>query len=269
MSVLDEILSSKAAEIAGLEADRAILEARCAQAPPPRDFAGALRRPDGTVAVIAELKRRSPSKGPLAAGLDAAATASRYAAGGASALSVLTDGPYFDGSLADLADARAACGLPVLRKDFTLDPVQITEARAAGADAVLVITAAVGDDRLLGRLVTTATDLGMGALVEADDAAGVERALAAGARIVGITNRDLRTFGEDLATAERLAAMVPPDVTAVAESAIRSVADAQRMADAGFHAVLVGEALVRAADPEAAVRALAGVRTPSPAPEGR
>jgi indole-3-glycerol phosphate synthase len=260
MSVLDEILVTKRAEVARLAERAAAIEAEAAAAPPSdRDFAAALRRPDGRVAVIAEIKRKSPSKGPLAPDLDAAETATRYAAGGAAALSVLTDGPYFDGSLADLRAARAAVGLPVLRKDFTVDPLQLFEARAAGADAVLLIVAALPDDTLLADLRAQASELGLAALVEADDEAGVERALAAGARIVGVTNRNLRDFGEDLSTGTRLASLIPPDVVAVAESAIRSVADAQAMADAGFSAVLVGEHLVRSPDPEAAVAALAAV----------
>ncbi|HZQ75888.1 MAG TPA: indole-3-glycerol phosphate synthase TrpC [Acidimicrobiia bacterium] len=265
MTVLDEILATKRAEVAGLAGRAAALEAEAAAAgPSDRDFARALRRADGRLAVIAEIKRRSPSKGPLAPGLDAATTAARYAAGGAAALSVLTDGPYFDGSLADLRAARAACGLPVLRKDFTVDPVQLHEARAAGADAVLLIVAALPDDRRLADLCALAGELGLAALVEADDEAGVERALAAGARIVGVTNRNLRDFGEDLSAGVRLAGLIPPGVVAVAESAIRSVDDARAMADAGFSAVLVGEHLVRSSDPGAAVAALAAVPVKQP-----
>jgi indole-3-glycerol phosphate synthase len=261
MSVLEEILVSKRAEVARLAERVAAIEAEAAAAPPSgRDFAAALRRSDGRLAVIAEIKRKSPSKGELAPGLDAATIAARYAAGGAAALSVLTDGPYFDGSLADLRAARAACGLPVLRKDFTIDPLQLHEAKAAGADAILLIVAALPDDALLGDLQALATELGLAALVEADDEAGVARALAAGARIVGVTNRNLRDFGEDLSTGTRLAGLVPPDVVAVAESAIRSADDARAMAEAGFSAVLVGEHLVRSPDPEAAVAALAAVR---------
>ncbi|MGH8994154.1 MAG: indole-3-glycerol phosphate synthase TrpC, partial [Acidimicrobiia bacterium] len=204
------------------------------------------------------------SKGVLAPGLDPVATAGRYAGGGAAALSVLTDGPYFDGSLDDLVAAREAVALPVLRKDFTLDPLQVVEARAAGADAVLLIVAALPDDVLLAELAAAAAELGLAALVEIDDEAGLDRALVAGAGLIGVTNRDLRTFGEDLATAERLAARIPAEVVSVAESAIRTPADATRMAEAGFDAVLVGEALVRAADPEAAVASLASVPIPSP-----
>ena len=162
--------------------------------------------------------------------------------------------------------------MPALRKDFTLHPVQVYEARAAGADAVLLIVAALPDDVLLADLLALAGELGLAALVEVDDEAGLERALSAGASVVGVTNRNLRTFGEDLAIAERLAGLIPPGVVAVAESAIRSPADARRMADAGFSAVLVGEALVRAPDPEAAVRDLAAVRpsklSVSPGPTG-
>jgi indole-3-glycerol phosphate synthase len=261
MSVLDEILVAKRAEVARLAERAAAIEAE-AQASPrsDRDFAAALRRADGRLAVIAEIKRKSPSKGLLAPGLDAAATAAGYAAGGAAALSVLTDGPYFDGSLADLRAARAAVGVPVLRKDFTVDPIQLYEARAAGADAILLIVAALPDDALLNDLHSLATELGLAALVEADDEVGVERAVAAGARIVGVTNRNLRDFGEDLSTGTRLAGLIPADVVAVAESAIRSVDDARAMADAGFSAVLVGEHLVRSPDPKAAVAALAAVQ---------
>jgi indole-3-glycerol phosphate synthase len=264
MSVLDEILATKREEVERLRSRAAAFEAEAAASPSPRDLAAALRRPDGRLAVIAEIKRRSPSKGALAPGLDPAATAAAYARGGAAALSVLTDGPYFDGSLDDLRAARAAVPLPVLRKDFTLDPVQVAEARAAGADAVLLIAAALPDDILLGELLAAAGQFDLTALVEVDDEAGLDRALAAGAGVVGITNRDLRSFDEDLATAERLAARLPADVVAVAESAIRSPEDARRMADAGFDAVLVGEALVRAPDPAAAVAVLAAIPVPQP-----
>lgn len=265
MGVLDEILETKSAEVARLREPqrRTALEHAAAEAPPARDLAGALRRVDGYIAVIAEFKRRSPSKGELASKLDPASTARAYEQGGAAALSVLTDGPYFDGSLEDLRAAREATHLPVLRKDFTIDPVQIYEARAAGADAILLIVTALPDDGLLADLHALALELGLAALVEVDDEEGLDRALAiSGIKIVGVTNRDLRTFGEDLSIAERLAARIPDAVIAVAESAIRTPADAQRMADAGFAAVLVGEALVRATDPTTAVRELATVRVP-------
>lgn len=263
MGVLDEILDVKREEVALLREPhrRAALEHAAAEAPPLRDFAGALRREDGRLALIAEFKRRSPSKGVLAPGLDPASTAHAYEQGGAAALSVLTDGPYFDGSLEDLRSARGATHLPVLRKDFTIDPVQIYEARAAGADAILLIVTALPDYGLLADLHALALDLGLAALVEVDDEAGLDRALAVpGIEIVGVTNRDLRTFGEDLSVAERLAARIPSAVVGVAESAIRTAADAQRMADAGFAAVLVGEALVRTTDATTTVRELAAVR---------
>lgn len=260
MTILDEILATKREEVAELARGRGRLERAARAAAAPRDFAGALRRGD-RLAVIAEIKRRSPSKGALAPELDAAGTARAYRAGGAAALSVLTDGPWFDGSLDDLRQAREASGLPVLRKDFTIDPVQVFEARAAGADAVLLIVSALPDDDELRELRLVAEHLGMAALVECDGPAGIERALASGATLVGVTNRDLRTFGEDLSVAERLAAALPASVTRVAESAIRGPDDARRMAAAGFHAVLVGEALVRAADPAGAVRELGVPRT--------
>jgi indole-3-glycerol phosphate synthase len=264
-SILDEILDAKRSEVAALQPRAAALEAAAAAAAPARDFARALRRPDGRLAMICEIKRRSPSKGVLALGLDPAALAGAYTAGGAAALSVLTDGPYFGGSLDDLASARAACPLPVLRKDFTVDEVQIVEARAAGADAVLLIVAALSDARLRA-LLACASDCGVAALVEADDADGVARALDAGARIVGVTNRDLRTFGEDLTVAERCARLIPADRVAVAESAIRRAEDAARMAAAGFDAALVGEALVRADDPAALVAAMGAARVAARAP---
>lgn len=261
MSVLDEILESKRAEVAGLARERARLEAAARDAPAVRDLVPALAGGD-TLSVIAEIKRRSPSKGELAPDLDPSATARAYEAGGAAALSVLTDRPHFAGSLDDLRAARAAVPVPVLRKDFTIDPLQVLEARAHGADAVLLIAAALPDDGLLRGLREHAEDLGMAALVEADDERGVERALASGATVVGVTNRDLRDFGEDLSTAERVASLLADGVVAVAESAIRGREDAARMAAAGFDALLVGEHLVRAPDATLAVREL---RVPGPA----
>ena len=257
MGILDDILVTKRDEVTVLRRPetRDLLRRQALDAPPTRDFAGALRPGDGALAVIAEIKRRSPSKGDLAPGLDPAVLAARYAAGGAAALSVLTDRPYFGGGVADLQAARDACTVPVLRKDFVIDAIQIDESRAIGADAVLLIVAALDDERLHD-LHAYASELGLGVLVEAHDADEVERALAAGARIVGVNSRSLQTFGEDLGIAERLRARIPPDVVAVAESAIRNPADATRMAAAGFDAVLVGEALVRAGDPAALVAAL-------------
>jgi indole-3-glycerol phosphate synthase len=261
MTVLDEILAVKRDEVTMLHRPGVaeVLRSQALAAPPVRDFAGALRPLDGTLAVIAEIKRRSPSKGDLAPDLDPALTAKAYAAGGAACLSVLTDRPFFGGSIADLDAARGACELPVLRKDFVIDPVQVYETRAIDADAMLLIVAAVPDDGLLTELHALAAGLGLAVLVETHDAAELDRALASGARIVGVNARDLGTFAEDLAVGEQLAASVPADALAVAESAIRSAADAQRMAAAGFDAVLVGEMLVRAPDATASVRDLAAI----------
>jgi indole-3-glycerol phosphate synthase len=238
---------------------RDLLRARALDAPAARDFAGALRPASGALGVVAEIKRRSPSKGDLAPELDPALTAKAYAAGGAACLSVLTDLPWFGGTVDDLHAARAACELPVLRKDFTIDEVQVYEARAIGADALLLIVAALPDDSLLRDLHDLAVGIGLAVLVEAHDDAELERALGIGARIVGVNARNLGTFAEDLTIGERLASRVPPDVVAIAESAIRSVDDARRMAAARFDAVLVGEMLMRAADPTATVRDLAAV----------
>ncbi len=217
----------------------------------------ALRRADGRVAVIGEIKRRSPSKGELAPDLDAATTAQAYETGGAAALSVLTDGPYFGGMVADLQAASEATGLPILRKDFTIDEVQVYEARAIGADAILLICSAISDDGLLSDLHELAIGLGLSVLVEAHDWAEISRAVEIGAHVIGVNSRDLATFNEDLAGARALADSIPADRVAVAESSIRSADDARAMASAGFDSVLVGEALVRADDPVALLRELA------------
>jgi indole-3-glycerol phosphate synthase len=261
MTVLDEILATKRDEVTMLHRPqvRDLLRARALDAPATRDFGAALRPASGTLGVIAEIKRRSPSKGDLAPDLDPALTAKAYAAGGASCLSVLTDSPWFGGTIDDLAAARDACDLPVLRKDFTIDEVQVYETRALGADAILLIVAAVPDHAVLRDLHDLAIDLGLAVVVETHDDAELERALALGAGIVGINARNLGTFAEDLGVGERLASRVPTDTVAVAESAIRSVDDALRMAQAGFDAVLVGEMLVRAPDATVAVRGLADV----------
>jgi indole-3-glycerol phosphate synthase len=261
MTVLDEILATKRDEVTMLHRPevRDLLRARALDAPAGRDFAGALRPASGALGVVAEIKRRSPSKGDLAPELDPALTAKAYAAGGAACLSVLTDLPWFGGTVDDLHAARAACELPVLRKDFTIDEVQVYEARAIGADALLLIVAALPDDSLLRDLHDLAVGIGLAVLVETHDDAELERALGIGARIVGVNARNLGTFAEDLTIGERLASRVPPDVVAIAESAIRSADDARRMAAARFDAVLVGEMLVRASDPTATVRDLAAV----------
>ena len=216
-------------------------------APPVRPFAAALARP-GRVNVIAEHKRRSPSRGAIREDLAPADVARRYETGGAAALSVLTDGPFFGGRMEHLVEARAACSVPVLRKDFVLDPWQVWEARAAGADAVLLIVAALGDAELRD-LLAVAGEAGMGALVEVHDRGELGRALAAGSRIVGVNNRDLRTLTVSLDTSLALAPAIPDDVLAVAESGIRTGADVRRLREAGFDAFLVGEHLMAAPDP--------------------
>ena len=270
MAILDEILAVKRDEVTVLRqpATRARIKRAALDAPPARDFASALRTTDGHLAVVAEIKRRSPSKGDLAPDLDPEETAARYEAGGAAALSVLTDHPFFSGTIGDLQAAREITALPALRKDFVIDEIQVFESRGVGADAVLLIVAALPVDSLLADLHALALELGLGVLVEAHDEREVERALTAGARIVGVNSRSLQTFAEDLAIAERLAALVPPDVVAVAESAVRSVEDAARMAAVGFDAVLVGEALVRSADAASFVTGMAAMsvarRAPSP-----
>jgi indole-3-glycerol phosphate synthase len=254
---LDAILARKRAEVAALEAalPERVLRARLAGAPPPRDFAGALSARGGPARVIAEVKRASPSAGAISAGLDAVAQARRYEAAGAACVSVLTDGPGFGGTLEDLVAVRAAVGIPVLRKDFTVSGWQLVEARAAGADAALLIVAALGDDDLR-RLHDLCGELGLHALVEVHDEAEAGRALAVGARIVGVNNRDLHTFQVDLATSERIVPTFPDGVKGVAESGVRTQADARRLRAAGAPNLLVGEALVRAADPGALLREL-------------
>ena len=224
---------------------------------PARGFTASLAAGGGggRLAVIAEVKRRSPSKGDLAAGLVAGVLARAYAEGGAACLSVLTDAPFFAGSPADLAEARAACGLPVLRKDFTVSERDVCDARLMGADAVLLIVAALSDAELAA-FGSLAADVGLDALVEVHDEAEVERALGAGATLIGVNQRDLTTFRVDTDRAVRVASSIPAGVVRVAESGISGPADVARLAGAGYHAVLVGESLVTAADPAAAVRAL-------------
>ncbi len=217
----------------------------------------------GDVAVIAEVKRRSPSKGDLASELDVVLLAEAYAAGGAACLSVLTDERWFGGSPDDLAAARAAVTLPVLRKDFTVDPRDVADARLMGADAVLLIAAAL-DDAELADCHAVATEVGIDALVEVHDEAEATRALQAGATLVGVNQRDLVTFEVDTARAVRVAPTLPDGVVRVAESGITGPADAAVLADAGYHAVLVGEHLVRSGDPAAAVAALRVPRTAHP-----
>ena len=257
--VLQTILARKAVEIAERSAQRpleAVREAALAQ-PEARGFAQALRakRALDLPAVIAEVKKASPSKGLIRPDFDPAAIARSYEAGGAACLSVLTDIDYFQGSDAYLQQARAACALPVLRKDFTIDEYQVYEARALGADCILLIVAAL-DDRRMAELTVLALDLGMDVLVEVHDLDELERALQVPAPLLGINNRNLRTFDVSLDTTLALRDAVPGDRILVTESGISTRADVAKMREAGVHAFLVGEALMRHRDPGAALREL-------------
>jgi len=255
--ILSRIVDTKREEIRRLQGEVGRLRNEAAASSPARDFEGALRRP-GEVALIAEVKRRSPGAGPIRPELDPAAIASGYAASGAAAISVLTDRDYFGGGLDDLAAVREVVPVPVLRKDFVLDPLQVLEARAAGADAILLIVRILSDDELVA-LREFAEELGMGVLVEAHDEPEVRRALGSGARILGINNRDLATFKTRLDTTIDLIPGVPPNVTLVSESGIHTSADVERLGAGGVEAILVGEALLRAPDPSAKARSLSGV----------
>ena len=264
---LAEIVAAHRARAASDDRDPAELEAAASRAPATRGFTATLSQASASgLAVIAEIKRRSPSKGDLDPSLDPVALAAEYAAGGANCLSVLTDARYFGGSPEDLRAARAACPLPVLRKDFTVSEADVCDARLMGADAVLLIVAALDDDEL-ARLHALAVRLGLAALVEVHDGGELDRALAAGASLVGVNQRDLRTFDVDRGRALELAGAIPTEVVAVAESGVRHAEDARRLAEAGYQAVLVGETLVRSADRMATLSALraAPVR-PRPAP---
>ena len=224
----------------------------------PRGFHAAIAaKAANGFALIAEVKKASPSKGLIRADFAPADHARAYAAGGAACLSVLTDEPYFQGSLAYMVQARDAVALPVLRKDFMVDPWQVEEARAHGADAILLIVAAL-DDATLADLETAAIDLGMDVLVEVHDEAELDRALRLKSRLIGVNNRDLRTFDVDPCRAWQLGARVPADYTIVSESGIATYADLTAAADHGIRTFLVGESLMRRADVEAATRALLG-----------
>ena len=252
MTILADILATKRTEVA----DR-----RRAGAPDPaaggavRGFHAALRACAPATALIAEIKKASPSKGLIRADFDPPAHARAYAAGGAACLSVLTDRDYFQGDAAYLVAARAACDLPVLRKDFMVDPWQAADARAIGADAILLIVAAL-DDGALAEIEAAAIELGMDVLVEVHDAAELERALRLRSRLIGVNNRDLRTFEVDIGRTAELARLAPPGVTLVAESGLTTRADLDAVAAHGVRCVLVGEALMRQGDVEAATRAL-------------
>jgi indole-3-glycerol phosphate synthase len=259
---LSKIIERKAARLAEAKAarppDEVRREALAVRADARRhDFRRALEDA-GRVNVIAEFKRASPSKGEISAGASVAETVRAYERGGAAALSVLTEEDFFRGSLADLREAKAGTRLPVLRKDFVFDEYQIFESAAAGADALLLIVAALDHDALKRLLRLAEGELHMDALVEVHTAEELDRALAAGARVVGVNNRDLRTFEVSLQTSIELAGRAPAGTLLVSESGLRGAGDVDRLRAQGFRAFLVGETLMRAEDPEAALRYLAG-----------
>lgn len=259
-TILDKILARTAADVADRKKaiPLAALEEVAASRPEAVNLHAMLARPG--MSVIAEIKRASPSRGAFPVVIDPAAVAAEYIAGGASALSVLTDEPFFQGSLRDMEAAAAVAqaavpAVPILRKDFIVDPYQIVEARAHGADAILLIVAAL-DPGALQELYAAAQEFGLDVLVEVHDEAEMDRAIALGARNLGINNRDLRTFAVDLATTERLAPLAPQDAVVVAESGVFGPDDIARLARAGASAVLVGEGVITAPDRAKAVRAL-------------
>jgi indole-3-glycerol phosphate synthase len=259
MTILERIRDYKAEEVAARRAARplAAVEAEARAAPAVRPFRAALAAAEaaGRYGLIAEIKKASPSKGLIRADFDPPALARAYAEGGAACLSVLTDAPSFQGADAYLSAAREASGLPVLRKDFMLDPYQVAEARALGADCILVIMAMV-EDALAAELADAARHWGMDALVEVHDRAELDRAAALAPRLVGVNNRDLRTFETRLETTEALAPHAPAGALIVAESGLHAPADLARMARAGSRSFLIGESLMRAADVAAATRAI-------------
>lgn len=261
---LTEIMAWKRHEIAPLIRDVSLDElARVdVSLPRPPSFANALRRPDGRLAVIAEIKRRSPSAGDIKVGASAVDQAARYRHAGAEALSVLTDAKFFGGTLDDLCNVTAHFratppARPCLRKDFFLHPIQILQARESGASAILIIVRALTDSEIK-TLAESARAAGLDALFEIHAEVELERALTAGARIIGVNNRDLAVFKTDLALSERLIPLFPSEVIAVSESGINTAADAARARAAGAHAILVGEALMKATDPAALVAAFRG-----------
>ncbi|MVZ97006.1 indole-3-glycerol phosphate synthase TrpC [Sphingorhabdus sp. IMCC26285] len=251
---LAEICATKRIEVAA----RKVQGLSCWPEPSPvRGFESALRnKADTGFALIAEIKKASPSKGLIRADFDPPAHAQAYQAGGAACLSILTDAPYFQGHEDYLVSARAACDLPVIRKDFMIDPWQCAESRVMGADAILIIVAAL-DDMAMSEIEDAALALGLDVLVEVHDEKELERALShLKSRLIGVNNRNLKSFDVDLATTERLAAMVPSDKLLVCESGIASHADCVRMADSGVHTFLVGESLMRQENIENATRSL-------------
>jgi indole-3-glycerol phosphate synthase len=257
--ILQRIAAYKRDEVASRKAARSVasLEAAARAASPPRGFVAALERAHGPgrLALIAEIKKASPSKGLIREDFDPPALARAYEDGGAACLSVLTDSPSFQGADDYLTAARTATRLPCLRKEFLVDPWQVAESRALGADAILVILAMV-DDTLAAELMAEGRAYGMDVLVETHDEAEMARAARLEARLIGVNNRDLRTFAVDLAITERLAAAAPPEALLVTESGIFTPTDAARLERSGARAMLVGESLMRQADLSAATRAL-------------
>ena len=252
--MLDEIIADVRRRLPALQAFEADLMVAAERVPAPRDFVGALAQ-DG-LSIISEFKRASPSRGVFNADLDPAVQAELYEAGGAAALSVLTEPDHFSGSADDLETARAAVSIPVIRKDFTLDPLHVWEAKVMGADAVLLIVAIL-DDPTLAKLIDTANKAGLAALIEVHSVEEAQRAVDSGSSIVGVNNRDLATFQVDLGVAEQLAPVLSDVDVRVAESGINGPEDAARMRAAGYDALLVGEYLVRSEDP---TEAIAGLR---------
>ncbi|MEZ5708848.1 MAG: indole-3-glycerol phosphate synthase TrpC [Blastomonas sp.] len=258
MNKLAEICETKRAEVARRQAERSLadLETATREQSPPRGFRAALEAASqAEFGLIAEIKRASPSKGLIRADFDPPVHARDYQAGGAACLSVLTDQPYFQGDDSYLVAARAACDLPCLRKDFMVDPWQVAEARALGADAILIIVAAL-DDAMMAEIEAAALDHGMDVLVEVHDEAEMERASMLRSRLIGVNNRDLKTFTTDIAATERLAALAPAGALLVSESGINSHDDCLRLSACGVRNFLVGESLMRQSDVEAATRAL-------------
>src|SRR5262245_4416323 len=257
MSILDEIVRHKRQEVAAQKAATPCraLEARCATLSAPRDFERALAPLPGCARLVAEVKRASPSRGVLKENLDPVALASTYARGGVDAISVLTDAKYFRGGLDDLSAVRAAVDVPLLRKDFTLDEYQLWQARAAGADAVLLIVGIL-EPTQLADLAAGAKGLGLAALVECHTARELDVALAIGARLIGINNRDLATFETRIETTLALLSQIPPGPTIVSESGFFTGDDVRRVIESGAHAVLVGEGVGKAADAGAKIREL-------------
>lgn len=255
---LEAILEVTRARVAALQRRAADVERDAARAPTPRPFLSRGENRGATVGVIAEIKRRSPSQGSIRPNLDPVAYATGYVRGGAAGISVLTEERHFGGSLDDLAAVAGAVQIPVLRKDFIIDELQLLEALAAGASAVLLIARVLPRERLVG-LSRTAGDLGLGSLIEVHAERELDVALEAAGTAVGVNARDLDTLAMDAAGAERLLARIPADVVTVAESGIANRADVERVARAGADYVLVGTSVARQDDPEAAVRALCGV----------